>query len=140
MARTKKKAKTRSKTASGSRRKASPRSAPRRKTGRRPKSATGGRATEVERRWSEYWQQRTELEEAVAAVREAEQALGTARDLERKRRSAFETAKSSLQTLLEVESPTASAAAARRMLELPPSEPKPAKVADKPTPPKSPVR
>jgi hypothetical protein len=67
----------------------------------------GSPATEVERQWRGYWQCRTELEEAVSAVQQAEKSLSSARDLERTRREVFERTKRALEGLLEVQPPGA---------------------------------
>jgi len=79
----------------------------------KPRRAGGrkgaGQATEVERRWAGYLEQRTNLEEAVAAVQEAAEALAAARQVEAERRKQFDAEKRALEQLLEVE-----AASARR--------------------------
>jgi hypothetical protein len=80
----------------------------------RPRSAGGkkrgsGQATEVERRWADYLEQRTALEESVAAVQAASEALSSARQIEAERRKQFDEQKRALEQLLEVE-----AASARR--------------------------
>ena len=75
----------------------------------------GKRGTEVERRWSTYLDQRSGLEEAVEAVRVAQESLAEAREEERKVRGAFDSAKEALEQLLEVE-PAASARSQSRPL------------------------
>ena len=62
-----------------------------------------GAGSDVERRWAEYWQRRKELEEAVAKVREAREALARLVEMERARRGEFEQVKGSLTELLDVE-------------------------------------
>jgi hypothetical protein len=57
----------------------------------------------VERRWKEYWARRTQLEEAVAKVRAATDALKAAQEAERARRGEFDAIKRTLTTLLDVE-------------------------------------
>lgn len=59
--------------------------------------------TDVEKRWTVYWQRRSELEDAVAKVREARDALAQLVEVERTRRSEFEQVKASLTELLDVE-------------------------------------
>ena len=73
------------------------------------------RGTEVERRWSAYLDQRSSLEQAVEAVRAAQESLSAARDEERKVRGDFDSAKEALEQLLEVE-PAASARSQSRPL------------------------
>lgn len=70
---------------------------------RRAASKSGAPGSDVERRWKEYWGARKKLEEAVEAVKSARAALQEAQDLERSCRSDFESVKSSLTTLLDVE-------------------------------------
>lgn len=79
---------------------------------RRPRSAEPAKRTaakqkgagsDVEKRWSAYWQHRNELEEAVAKVREAREALARFVEIERARRTEFEQVKASLTELLDVE-------------------------------------
>lgn len=82
-----------------------------------------GQQTDVERRWRQYWQHRTDLEAAVAEVTRCEASLTTARQLERTRREVFNQAKSHLQELLEVET---AGAAARKQVDFR-GEPKPAR-------------
>jgi hypothetical protein len=73
------------------------------------------RGTEVERRWSAYLDQRSSLEQAVEAVRAAQESLSEAREEERKVRGDFDSAKEALEQLLEVE-PAASARSQSRPL------------------------
>ena len=100
------------------------------------RGATGdakGEATsnrDVARRWQEYWKCRTDLEEAVAAVRAAEQKLAVSRELEHTRRELFDRTKNSLKELLEVEPASARSGTGRKGLELP-LEPKSAEASDK---------
>jgi hypothetical protein len=62
-----------------------------------------GSESDVEKRWSAYWQRRNDLEEAVAKVREAREALASFVEIERSRRAEFEQVKASLTELLDVE-------------------------------------
>jgi hypothetical protein len=73
------------------------------------------RGIEVERRWSAYLDQRSSLEQAVEAVRTAQESLSEAREEERKVRGDFDSAKEALEQLLEVE-PAASARSQSRPL------------------------
>jgi hypothetical protein len=73
------------------------------------------RGTDVERRWSAYLDQRSSLEQAVEAVRAAQESLSEAREEERKVRGDFDSAKEALEQLLEVE-PAASARSQSRPL------------------------
>jgi hypothetical protein len=86
---------------------------------------------DVARRWQEYWKCRKDLEEAVAAVRSAEQELTTARELERTRRELFDRTKNSLKELLEVEPASARAGSGKKTLEFPLAEPKGADTSEK---------
>lgn len=90
--------------------------------GARPKRGKG-QQTDVERRWRQYWQHRTDLEAAVAEVTRCEASLTAARQQERTRREVFNQAKSHLQELLEVES---AGTAARKQIDFR-GEPKPAR-------------
>lgn len=67
------------------------------------KAKAGPKKNDVEHRWREYWQCRTALEKSVAAVRDAQQNLAEARQLERTRREVFDQTKNALKDLLEVE-------------------------------------
>jgi hypothetical protein len=66
-----------------------------------PKANAPG--TEVERRWQDYWDRRSRLEQAVDAVRTATAALKKAQEDERARRTEFDEVKKTLTTLLDVE-------------------------------------
>lgn len=68
------------------------------------KRQSGG--NDLEKRWSAYWQHRGELEEAIAKVREAREALARLVEIERTRRAAFEQVKTALTELLDVEPAT----------------------------------
>jgi hypothetical protein len=77
-------------------------------SGRRTKGASGrtkkGDAeSAVEKRWTEYWDSRKKLEDAVASVRAAREALQQAQELERSHRIEFDKVKGTLTTLLDVE-------------------------------------
>ncbi|MEM7205110.1 MAG: hypothetical protein AAF628_32955 [Planctomycetota bacterium] len=78
-----------------------------------------GPGTEVEGRWREYWQCRVDLEEALAAVTEAESTLTAARELAGARREAFDRTKATLKKLLEVDGVPGEGADAQRLLGLP---------------------
>jgi hypothetical protein len=88
--------------------------ATKRPAGRRTGSATtgakarskSGAETEVEKRWQEYWDCRKRLEEAVARVRTAREALQQAQESEHARRIEFDKVKGTLTTLLDVEPAT----------------------------------
>ena len=97
--------------------------------GAKSQAATNDR--DVARRWQEYWKCRKDLEEAVAAVRSAEQELAAARDLERTRRELFDRTKNSLKDLLEVEPASAHATSGKKTLEFPLGEPKRAETSEK---------
>jgi len=86
------------------------------KAGKRAPKRKGN--TEVERRWADYLSQRTSLEQAVTAVRAAEEELSSAREIERARRKEFDTCKESLEQLLEVESATAARSQRKRPFDL----------------------
>lgn len=132
MARPTKKKKT------GAKAKAPTRKKPAAKKAAGPKRAGKGQQTDVERRWRQYWQHRTDLETAVAEVSRCEASLTAARQLERARRDAFNQAKGHLQELLEVEAPST---ASRKLIDFR-GEPKPARperperpeIKDKPAP------
>jgi len=64
---------------------------------------SGGPQSEVEKHWQEYWDCRKRLEEAVAKVRSARDALQQAQEAERARRIEFDKVKGTLTTLLDVE-------------------------------------
>jgi len=66
-----------------------------------PKANAPG--SEVERRWQDYWERRSRLEQAVEAVRTATAALKKAQDDEKLRRAEFDEVKKTLTTLLDVE-------------------------------------
>jgi chromosome segregation ATPase len=70
---------------------------------KRSASKKKGAGSDVEKRWAEYWRRRNELEEAVAQVKEARDALARLVEIERTRRSEFEQVKASLTELLDVE-------------------------------------
>ena len=61
------------------------------------------RGSEVETRWADYLDQRTELEAAVEAVRIATEQLSSARAVEATRRKQFDECKQTLERLLEVD-------------------------------------
>jgi len=86
---------------------AKPKKAPRRPVAVKPaqKTARSGESagTEVEKRWTEYWARRKQLEEAVDKVRAASAALKSAQELEKARRAEFDETKESLTTLLDVD-------------------------------------
>jgi len=96
---------------------AKPKPSPRRPPGARP-SPKGSKASpkanapgsEVERRWQDYWERRSRLEQAVEAVRSATAELKKAQEDEKARRAEFDEVKKTLTTLLDVE-PVGSAAA-----------------------------
>jgi hypothetical protein len=64
--------------------------------------ATGKRSA-VEQRWTEYWTRRQELEDAVARVRVAREALEQALAAEQSLRGAFDETKRALKDLLDVD-------------------------------------
>lgn len=106
MAKAKKtRSKTKTKAKPKTRGKAKPVAVAKRAGKKRAGKAKGGsrQATEVERTWREYWQCRTELEQAVTAVQEADKSLASARALESTCREVFDRTKNSLESLLEVE-------------------------------------
>lgn len=70
---------------------------------KRTASKKKGAGSDVEKRWAEYWQRRNELEDAVARVKEARDALTRLVEVERTRRNDFEQVKASLTELLDVE-------------------------------------
>ena len=69
----------------------------------RAKKAQTSAKNDVEKRWSEYWRLRKELEDAVAKVRTAREGLSKAMELERGRCAQFEQVKAALTKLLDVE-------------------------------------
>jgi len=77
------------------------------------------RGTEVERRWSAYLEQRRSLEQAVEAVRTAQESLAEAREEERKVRGKFDGAKTALEQLLEVEPAASSRSPSRPVGDVP---------------------
>ncbi len=98
MARAKKKTKARAKPKSKPRAKAASTAQKSAAKGTRKKAGT-----EVERRWKEYWRIRKELEDVVAKVRSAKEALDAAMDLERTKREDFDETRRILTQLLDVE-------------------------------------
>ena len=104
MARSKKKTKARPPTRSAStKKKASATKAKPKPRAKAAASATGAQSQGVEARWREYWECRTALESAVAAVRAAQTQLAEARSEEKERRRVFDQTKNALRDLLEVE-------------------------------------
>lgn len=101
----KKKAKTRSakKPARATRAKPAAKPKPRPKASRARVTKGAAPDSDVERRWNEYWACRTKLEDAVATVKSAREALTAAQEAERACRAEFESIKGSLTTLLDVE-------------------------------------
>ncbi|MBM4267132.1 MAG: hypothetical protein FJ144_11060 [Deltaproteobacteria bacterium] len=65
--------------------------------------AGGKGGSDVERRWKEYWNSRSLLEDAVEKVKLARDSLQKAQETERNRRAEFDQIKRSLTTLLDVE-------------------------------------
>lgn len=84
--------------------KAAKKKAPRKKAAKKaaPKRKPKAKGPDVQKTWREYLQHRTALEQAVAAVRAAEETLTRAREAEASRREVFNNAKSALEGLLEV--------------------------------------
>ena len=128
MARTKKKTKSsaRAKAKPARRAKPQPKKAAakaRTKATAKPKSAAkrAGKENDVERHWRDYRQCRSELEKAVASVRQAEQTLTAARELERGRREVFDRTKEALKGLLEVE-PASGTSSPSTVLDFPSSD------------------
>ena len=76
------------------------------------RKGVGKHGTEVEKRWADYLEQRTALEEAVTAVQAAAQELASARQIETEKRREFDECKRTLEQLLEVD-PAAGGVAGR---------------------------
>jgi hypothetical protein len=88
-----------------------------RKANSAAQKARPSRGSEVERRWAAYLKERIMLEDAVKAVRLAEQTLTKVREQERQLRKSFEESKTTLEPLLDVENATTPKSPTVRILE-----------------------